>query len=157
MSIGDNTSGEPVRPLVPQLNGGRPGDGGGPGLHGPGLRAQHLHLRQLPGRHRAQPVALRPRVAAARARPEDARGLPLPGRLPVVRRGDQRERQGRQEGRPGPPPGPARPRRPALPPHQLRGVKPTFHHFLKFLSGTRIRPSDAGRRTQTIFAESDGK
>ena len=125
-----------ARPAAPPADpAGRPGRGRDAGLHGPGLRAEHLHLRQLPGRHRAQPVALRPRGEAPRARPEDARGLPLPGRLPVVRRGDERERQGRQAGRPGHPERPARPRNPPLPPRQLRGrgppsrVKPTFYTF----------------------------
>ena len=89
---------------IPAAPGARgPGRRGrrGPGGRDRGFRAQHLHLRQLPRRHRPEPGPLPAREEAPRARPQDHRGLPLQGRLSLLRRPDQGERPPGQAGRAG--------------------------------------------------------
>ena len=89
---------------IPAAPGARgPGGRGrrGPGGRDRGFRAQHLHLRQLPRRHRPEPGPVPAREEAPRARPQDHRDLPLQGRLSLLRRSDQGERPPGQAGRAG--------------------------------------------------------
>ncbi len=58
VSIGDNSTGESLPPRnIPARTQGAGRDAR---RHGAGLRAEHLHLRQLSRRHRPQPVACSP-------------------------------------------------------------------------------------------------
>ena len=71
----------------------------GRGSGGAGDGAERVHLRQLPGRHRLQPSALRHARPAARAHAGADRGLPVPVGLSVVRRPRGEHRPARQAGR----------------------------------------------------------
>ena len=73
--------------------------------------AAHLHLRQLPGRHRLQRAAVRRAGSPARGQRRSHRQLRVRARLSVVRRADRRDRAAGQARRARPARAADRPRR----------------------------------------------
>ena len=94
VSLGDNSTGESIPPkdLRAKIQ-PRPGRRSTPT---PDFEPNIFIYDNYPGRDRPQPVALRPRQDAPRLLPQDDPGLPLPRRLPLLRRADQGERRAGQ-------------------------------------------------------------